>query len=152
AGVCCADGRGAGDARWSIWIEVAYRDQEQPEVANLRQQPVQGGLIGDRARDDGFFPVAADLEILEPGGPPPVEDALDPDLVARVQAHVPSFGFRSVDLHATNAGRDRRHPKVAYAGGIFPRRRWHDGAARIIRIETSLGLLFWAADRAAFLP
>jgi hypothetical protein len=30
-----------------------------------------------------------------------------------------------------NAGRDRRHPKVAHAGGIFPRRRRHDGAARI---------------------
>ena len=30
-----------------------------------------------------------------------------------------------------NAGRGRRHPKVAHAGGIFPRRRRHDGAARI---------------------
>ena len=26
----------------------------------------------------------------------------------------------TVDLHATNRGRDRRHPKVARAGGIFP--------------------------------
>ena len=41
--------RAAGEARWSIWIEVAYRDQEQPEVAYLGQHPVQGGLIGDRA-------------------------------------------------------------------------------------------------------
>ena len=81
-------GRGCGGRgpRWSIWIEVAYRDQEQPEIAYLGQQPVQGGLISDRACDDGFFPVAADLEVLEPGGPPPVEDALDPDLVVRVQA------------------------------------------------------------------
>ena len=68
--------RRAGDARWLIWIEVAYRDQEQPEVAYLGQQSVQGGLIGDRACDDGVLPVAADLEVLEPGGPPPVEDAL----------------------------------------------------------------------------
>jgi len=84
---CFLRGRpGGGHARWSIWIEVAYRDQEQPEIAYLGQQPVQGGLIGDRACDDGFFPVAADLEVLEPGGPPPVEDALDPDLVVRVQA------------------------------------------------------------------
>ena len=45
----CADGRADGDARSSIWIEVAYRDQEQPEVAYLGQQPVQGSLIGDRA-------------------------------------------------------------------------------------------------------
>jgi hypothetical protein len=35
-------------ARWSICIEAAHRDQEQPEVAYLGQQPVQGGLIGDR--------------------------------------------------------------------------------------------------------
>jgi len=83
--VSCADGWAAGHARWSIWTEVAYRDQEQPEVAHLGQQPVQGGLIGDRACDDGILAVAADLEALEPGGPPPVEDALDPDLVARVQ-------------------------------------------------------------------
>ena len=38
-----------GDVRWSICVEVAYRDQEQPEVAYLDQQPVQGGLISDRA-------------------------------------------------------------------------------------------------------
>jgi hypothetical protein len=55
---------------------VAYRDQEQPEVAYLGQQPVQGSLIGDRADDDGVLPVAADLQVLEPGGPPPVEDPL----------------------------------------------------------------------------
>jgi len=28
-----------------IWIEVAYRDQEQPQVAYLVEQPVQGSLI-----------------------------------------------------------------------------------------------------------
>jgi hypothetical protein len=33
------------------------------------------------------------LQVLEPGGPPPVEDALDPDLIARVQALVPPFGL-----------------------------------------------------------
>jgi hypothetical protein len=55
---------------------VTYRDQEHPEVAYLGQQPVQGGLIGERAGDDGFFPGAGDLEVLEPGGPPAVENAL----------------------------------------------------------------------------
>jgi hypothetical protein len=44
-----ADGRAAGDARGSIGIDVAYRDQEQPEVAYFDQQPVPGSLIGDRA-------------------------------------------------------------------------------------------------------
>jgi len=65
---------------------VADRDQEQPEVADLGQQPVQGGLVGDRAADDGLLPVAGDLEVLEPGGPPLVEDALDPDLSATAPA------------------------------------------------------------------
>jgi hypothetical protein len=80
-----------GDVRWSVGIEVAHRDQEQPEVTHLGQQPVQGGLISDRAGNDGFLPIAADVEVLEPGGPPPVEDPLDPDLVTRVQADAPSF-------------------------------------------------------------
>jgi hypothetical protein len=42
-------GWAVGDARWSTGIEMAYRDQEQPEVTYLGQQPVQGGLISDRA-------------------------------------------------------------------------------------------------------
>ena len=48
----------------------------------ISQQAVQRRLIGDRARDDGLVPVGADLETLEPASPPPVQDALDPDLVA----------------------------------------------------------------------
>ena len=43
-------------ARVSIGIEVTYRDQEHPEVAYLGQQPVQGGLIGERAGDERFLP------------------------------------------------------------------------------------------------
>jgi hypothetical protein len=56
---------------------VAHRDQEQPEVAHLGQQPVQSGLVCDRACDDGFVAVAADLEakLNVPG--------LRPDLVLR---------------------------------------------------------------------
>ena len=77
----------ADSRTWPDPIEL-----EQPEVADLGQQPVQGGLIGDRAGDDGVLHVRADLEAFDPGGPPPVEDALEPDLIARVQAHVPSFG------------------------------------------------------------
>ena len=44
---------------------MLYRDQEQPEVTHLGQHPVQGGLIGDRAADDGFLPVAGYLEVLD---------------------------------------------------------------------------------------
>jgi hypothetical protein len=42
-------GCAVGDVRWSIGIEVAHQDQEQPEVTYLGQQPVQSGLISDRA-------------------------------------------------------------------------------------------------------
>jgi hypothetical protein len=41
--------RGAQAARWSIWAGTAYRDQDQAEIADLGQQPVQGSLIGYRA-------------------------------------------------------------------------------------------------------
>jgi len=114
-----------------MWIEVAHRDQEQPQVAYLGQHAVQGSLIGERACDDGFLAVAGDLEILEPGGPPPVEDAFDPDLVARVQAGVPSLRSRSVDLNATEAGREPASPEGAGAGGIFLRRCRPDSAVRV---------------------
>ena len=34
-----------GGGGWSIWVDEAYLDQEQPEVTYLGQQPVQGGLL-----------------------------------------------------------------------------------------------------------
>ena len=55
----------AGAARWSIEVEPAYRDQDEPEAADLVQQPVQAGLIGYRAGEDRLAAVAADLQALE---------------------------------------------------------------------------------------
>ena len=67
---------GQSGSRWRTEI------RNSPKVAYLGQQTVQGGLISDRAGDDSFLPVAGDLEVLEPAGPPSVEDAFDADLVA----------------------------------------------------------------------
>jgi hypothetical protein len=62
-------------------IRPAHRDQVHAEVAYLDQDPVQGGLIGQRARNHCLGVLGADLEALEPGGPAFAQDALDPDLV-----------------------------------------------------------------------
>src|SRR5215472_3410889 len=58
-----------------------YRDQAQPEVADLDQQSVQRRLIGQLARNDRLGAIAADLEAAEPVRPPVIEDAIDTDLV-----------------------------------------------------------------------
>jgi hypothetical protein len=42
--------------------QPAYRDQAQPEVADLGQHPVQRGLISEQARDGRLRAVAVDLQ------------------------------------------------------------------------------------------
>src|SRR5207342_3023502 len=66
-----------------IRTEPAYRIQDQAQVADPVQQPVQGGLIRDRAGDDRLAVVTADRQALEPGRPARVQEPLDADLVAR---------------------------------------------------------------------
>jgi hypothetical protein len=61
-------------------VEPAHRDQAEPKVADFDQQPVQRGLIGERAADDRLRAVIAEVEIFEPGGPMAVEETLDADL------------------------------------------------------------------------
>jgi hypothetical protein len=61
----------------SRWVEPPDGDQDQAEVADPVQEPVRGGLIGDRAGDDRLAVVTVDLEAPEPGRPVPVEDPLD---------------------------------------------------------------------------
>jgi len=128
-----------------------HGDQGQPEVADLVQQPVQGGLVGYLAGDDRLAAVVVDLEPLEPGRPAPVQDSIDPDLIARcarpgahlrtleagwLVAPVP-FGRTSSlitvictflarrlrALHATKPEGAWRHPKVPIRWNL-PRRRW----------------------------
>src|SRR5215468_10564826 len=94
----------AGPARrWSIWVESPHRDQDEAEIAHLVQRPVQGGLIGQRPGNDRLAAVTDEVHVLEPGGPAPIKDPLDADLVARIH------------LHAGDATKTRgagRHPKV----------------------------------------
>src|SRR5215813_2514354 len=58
-----------------------YRDQAQPEVADLDQQSVQRRLISQLARNDRLGAIAANPEAAEPVRPPVIEDAIDTDLV-----------------------------------------------------------------------
>src|SRR5262249_44502054 len=64
-------------------IEPANRDQGESKVADLDQQPVERGLVGEHAEDDRLLPLALDLQAIEPGGPPAVQDARDADLIPR---------------------------------------------------------------------
>ena len=63
-------------------VGLGDRQQREPEVAELVQQSVQRGLVGDRAAEDGGAVVGVgEVEVVEPGGPAVVEPALDADLV-----------------------------------------------------------------------
>src|SRR4051812_34064668 len=63
-------------------IEVIDGDQGQAQVARFLEQPVQRGLVGYGATDDGgAVAVAGDGQPVEPGGPPGIEVALETDLV-----------------------------------------------------------------------
>lgn len=65
-----------------IGVKPAHRNQAEPEVADLGQQPMQRGLISKQTRDDRLRALAFDLETVEPRSPAVAEDALDADLVA----------------------------------------------------------------------
>jgi hypothetical protein len=93
-----------------VGVQPAHRDQAEPEVADFGQQPVQRGLVGEQATDDRFIFLAADLEAVEPGGPPGVQDSRHTDLIPGRPACRLHF------LHVWTVGTDTgagRHPKVA---------------------------------------
>src|SRR5438093_8515636 len=63
-------------------IDPDDRDQRQAQIAHLREQAVQGRLVGHRPADDGrAVGRVAEAQALEPGAPPAVEVPLEPDLV-----------------------------------------------------------------------
>jgi hypothetical protein len=70
-------------SRDHLRVELTDRNQDQAQVADLVQEPVQGCLICYRAEDDRLAVVAVDLQALEPGRPAPVEDRIDADLIVR---------------------------------------------------------------------
>jgi len=62
----------------------SHRDQRQSEVANLREQAVQCGLVDNQSADRGLtVPVADDAEPFEPRCPAGVQHRAHPDLVDR---------------------------------------------------------------------
>jgi len=62
-------------------VQPTHRDQAEPEVADLGQQPVQGGLVSDQAANHRLLALAADLQAAEPRGPPHVQDTRHADLI-----------------------------------------------------------------------
>ena len=62
-------------------VQPTHGDQAEPEVADLGQQPVQRGLVSEQAPDDRLLALAADLEAIEPGGPPAIQDTRHADLI-----------------------------------------------------------------------
>jgi hypothetical protein len=62
-------------------VQPAHGDQAQPEVADLGQQPVERRLVSEQAADDRLLAPAADVQAVEPGGPPAVQDARHADLI-----------------------------------------------------------------------
>ena len=67
----------------SVGVEADDRDQRQAGVADLLEQAVEGGLVGDRAPEDRrTVALVAEAQAVEPGGPAAVEVALEADLVA----------------------------------------------------------------------
>src|SRR5215472_11614807 len=95
-------------------VEPAHGDQAEPEVAHFGQHPVQRGLVSEQAADERLLALAADLEAVEPGGPPAVQDTRHADLISgRVAGGAPC---RLCFLHLWTVGADARagrHPKVA---------------------------------------
>ena len=66
-----------------VGLDVGDRDQRQADVADLLEQAVQRGLVGDRAVDDGgAVALVAEAQAVEPGSPAGIEVPLEADLVA----------------------------------------------------------------------
>src|SRR5919106_1614453 len=102
-----ASGRGVGVAGVA-GVGLGDGQQGEPEVAELVQQSVQGGLVGDGALEDGGAVVGVgEVEVVEPGRPAVVEPALDADLVpvavllVRCAAHGPQ-GRNGADERASS--------------------------------------------------
>src|SRR5215470_3387066 len=62
-------------------VQPAHGDQAEPEVADFGQQPVQRGLVSDQAAEDRLLALAAELQAVEPGGPPVIQDTRHADLI-----------------------------------------------------------------------
>jgi hypothetical protein len=65
-----------------VELDLSDRDQRQAQVAHLREQAMERGLVDDRTMDDGgAVAVAGEDQPVEPGRPAGAEVPLDADLV-----------------------------------------------------------------------
>src|SRR6516225_9646459 len=98
-------------------VQATHGDQADPEVADLGQQPVQRRLVSEQAEDDRLLALAADLEAVEPGGPPAVQDTRHADLIR---------GRPTAGTHDSSsqrpAGAAARDPKVAWEWNLAKQR------------------------------
>src|SRR5580692_11563101 len=91
--------------RRATGVQPAHGDQAEPEVADFGQQPMQRGLVSEQAADDRLVALAADLEAVEPGRPPAVQDTRHADLVL---GRPVGGARRSCFLHLWTVGADAR--------------------------------------------
>ena len=105
-------------------VQPTHGDQAEPEVADLGQQPVQRRLVSEQAEDDRLVALAADLEAVEPGGPPAVQDTRHADLIPgrpAAGAHPsPRRRLAGAAERAARGGADctrRRHPQLLCRAG-----------------------------------
>ena len=59
-----------GPALCLVGVQPTHGDQAEPEVADFGQQPMQRGLVSDQAAEDRLLALGADVEAVEPSGPP----------------------------------------------------------------------------------
>jgi len=90
-------------------VQPTHGDQAEPEVADLGQQPVQRGLVSEQAPDDRLLALAADLEAIEPGGPPAIQDTRHADLIPGR----PAGGAHSTSSQRPGGAAERTMPCVA---------------------------------------
>src|SRR5579859_5535766 len=83
AGECALSRAGAGGliAFRPGGVQPVHGDKAESEVADLGQQSMQRGLVSQRPADNRLVVLGADLEAVEPGGPPAVKDTRHADLI-----------------------------------------------------------------------
>jgi hypothetical protein len=124
-------------------VEAVYGGQGEAEVADLGEQAVQCGLVGERAGHGGLAAVVVDVEVSEPGRPVGVEDPVDLDLVAggcswAGHAGVPVRAGRSGSL--PGRGVVMAVPAVVAVSGTVHDR---NGAGRGASLEGARGVESW---------
>ena len=148
---CCAWSPASPGSSWA-----RHRDQGQPEVADLGQQPAQCGLVREQANDDRLGAVAAELAGRRTS--PPhwlVEDAVDAvsrsgratssrsRLFALAGSHLGGQGGVTGEHLPGAAGPVLKRPSLRIATAIPP------GGARLVHPHATNPLREWPSPEGA---